>query len=105
MTHSGHVPPVLWRDPMALWQERSKRKPTGGRYRPFRKKRRREIGRAQQYAFIGAQRLKLYRTKRANRKVRSLSAEFANVLDPRTSVTKKCKNVTVKAKPSNPNFG
>ncbi|TLZ90565.1 MAG: 30S ribosomal protein S8e, partial [Methanobacteriota archaeon] len=27
---------------MALWQGRSRRKPTGGRYRPFRKKRRRE---------------------------------------------------------------
>src|SRR3989475_64355 len=90
--------------PMALWQGRSKRKPTGGRYRPFRKKRRREIGREQQYAFIGAQRLKLYRTKGANRKVRILSAEFANVLDRRTSVTKKVKIVTVKANPSNPNF-
>ncbi|TLZ79372.1 MAG: 30S ribosomal protein S8e [Methanobacteriota archaeon] len=89
---------------MALWQGRSKRKPTGGRYRPFRKKRRREIGREQQYAFIGAQRLKLYRTKGANRKVRILSAEFANVLDRRTSATKKVKIVTVKANPSNPNF-
>src|SRR5438132_8467490 len=79
---------------MALWQGRSKRKPTGGRYRPFRKKRRREIGREQQYAFIGAQRLKLYRTKGANRKVRVLKAEFANVLDRRTAVTKKVKIVT-----------
>ena len=89
---------------MALWQGRSRRKPTGGRYRPFRKKRRREIGREQQWAFIGPQRLKLYRTKGANRKVRVLSAEFANVLDRRTSATKKVKIVTVKANPSNPNF-
>jgi small subunit ribosomal protein S8e len=89
---------------MALWQGRSRRKPTGGRYRPLRKKRRREIGREQQYAFIGPQRLKLYRTKGANRKVRVLSAEFANVLDRRTAVTKKVKIVTVKANPSNPNF-
>src|SRR5207247_2590470 len=89
---------------MALWQGRSRRKPTGGRYRPFRKKRRREIGREQQWAFIGPQRLKLYRTKGANRKVRVLSAEFANVLDRKTSVTKKVKIVTVKANPSNPNF-
>src|SRR2546429_7445346 len=89
---------------MALWQGRSKRKPTGGRYRPFRKKRRREIGREQQYAFIGAQRLKLYRTKGANRKVRVLKAEFANVLDRRTAVTKKVKIVTGKANPSNPNL-
>ncbi|TLZ81848.1 MAG: 30S ribosomal protein S8e, partial [Methanobacteriota archaeon] len=46
----------------------------------------------------------LYRTKGANRKVRVLSAEFANVLDRKTSVTKKVKIVTVKANPSNPNF-
>ena len=89
---------------MALWQGRSKRKPTGGRYRPLRKKRKREIGREQQYAFVGSTRLKLYRTKGANRKVCVLSAEVANVLDRRTAATKKVKIVTVKANPANPNF-
>jgi small subunit ribosomal protein S8e len=89
---------------MALWQGRSKRKPTGGRYRPIRKKRKREVGREQQYAFVGANRLKLYRTQGANRKVRVLSAEVANVLDRRTAATKKVKIVTVKANPANPNF-
>ncbi len=89
---------------MALWQGRAKRKSTGGRYRPLRKKRKHEIGREQQYAFIGPQRLKLYRTKGANRKVRILKAEFANVLDPRTSATKKVKIITVKENPSNPHF-
>jgi len=89
---------------MALWQGRSRRKPTGGRYRPFRKKRKHEIGREQQYAFVGPQRLKVYRTKGANQKVRILKAEFANVLDPRTSTTKRVKIVTVKESPSNPHF-
>lgn len=89
---------------MALWQGRSKKKPTGGRYRPIRKKRKREIAREQQYAFIGSPRLKLYRTRGANRKVRVLSAEVANVLDRRTASTKKVKIVTVKANPANPNF-
>jgi len=89
---------------MALWQGRARRKPTGGRYRPLRKKRKHEIGREQQFAFIGSQRLKLYRTKGANRKVRVLKAEFANVLDPRTSTTKKVKIVTVKENTSNPHF-
>ena len=89
---------------MALWQGRSKRKPTGGRYRPLRKKRRREISREQQFAFIGNPRLKLYRTKGGNRKVRILKAEFANVLDPRTSTTKKVKIVTVKENTSNPHY-
>lgn len=89
---------------MALWQGRSKRKPTGGRYRPLRKKRKHEIGREQQYAFIGPGRVKLYRTRGANRKVRVLKGEFANVLDPKTNATKKSKIVTVKENPSNPNF-
>ncbi len=89
---------------MAQWSGRSQRKPTGGRYRPFRKKRRREIGREQQWAFIGPQALKLYRTRGANRKVRILRAEWANVLDPATGKAQKSKVVTVKASPSNPHF-
>ena len=89
---------------MALWQGRSKRKPTGGRYRPLRKKRRREISGEQQFAFIGTPRLKFYRTKGGNRKVRVLKAEYANVLDPRTSTTKKAKIVTVKENTSNPHY-
>jgi len=89
---------------MALWSGRSRRKPTGGRYRPFRKKRRREIGREQQWAFIGPETLKLYRTHGGNRKVRILRAEWANVLDPATGKAQKSKVVTVKANPSNPHY-
>jgi len=89
---------------MALWSGRSRRKPTGGRYRPSRKKRRREIGREQQWAFIGPQTLKLYRTRGGNRKVQILRAEWANVLDPATGKAQKSKVVTVKGNPSNPHF-
>jgi len=89
---------------MAQWQGRSRRKPSGGRYRPQRKKRRFEIGREQQYATIGTQRLKLYRTKGRNQKVRMLAAEFANVTDPANGQTKKVKIVSVKDNPSDPHF-
>ncbi len=89
---------------MALWQGRSKRKPTGGRYRPIRKKRKHEIGREQQFAFVGPERVKLYRTKGANRKVRVLGAEFANVLDARIPATKKVRILQVKENTSNPHF-
>ena len=89
---------------MALWQGRARRKPTGGRYRPFRKKRKFEIGREQQYAFIGPQKVKLYRTRGRNQKVRILNAEFANVMDPKTGKTSRSKIVTVKESPSNPHF-
>lgn len=89
---------------MALWQGRSRRKPSGGRLRPLRKKRKFEIGREQQYAFVGPQKVKLYRVRGANQKVRILNAEWANVTDPKTGTTKKAKIVTVKENPSNPHF-
>jgi len=89
---------------MALWQGRARRKPTGGRYRPLRKKRKREIGREQQYAFLGPQKVKLYRTRGRNRKVRVLRAEFANIVDPKAGKTIRSKIVAVKENPSNPHF-
>ncbi|MEK6851141.1 MAG: 30S ribosomal protein S8e [Candidatus Thermoplasmatota archaeon] len=89
---------------MALWQGRSKRKPSGGRLRPIRKKRKFEIGREQQFAFLGPQKVKLYRVRSAGQKVRILNAEWANVTDPKKGVTKKVKILTVKENPSNPHF-
>jgi small subunit ribosomal protein S8e len=89
---------------MALWQGRSKRKPSGGRLRPLRKKRKFEIGREQQYAFLGPQKVKLYRVRGAKQKVRILNAEWANVTDPKKGVTKKVKILTVRENPSNPHF-
>jgi len=89
---------------VALWQGRSRRKATGGRYRPLRKKRKFEIGREQQFAFLGTQKVKLYRTRGRNQKVRILKAEFANVTDPKTGKTSRSKIVTVKENSSNPHF-
>lgn len=89
---------------MALWQGRSRRKSTGGRYRPFRKKKKYEIGREQQYAFLGEQQVKRYRTRGRNQKVRVMRAGVANVVDPETHTTRKVKILTVKDNPSNPHF-
>ena len=89
---------------MALWQGRSRRKPSGGRLRPLRKKRKFEIGREQQYAFLGPHKVKLYRVRGANQKVRILNAEWANVTDTKTGQTKKVKILTVKDNPSDPHF-
>lgn len=89
---------------MALWQGRSRRKPSGGRLRPLRKKRKFEIGTEQQYAFVGTHKVKLYRVRGANQKVRILNAEWASVTDPKTKKTKKVKIVTVKENPANPHF-
>jgi small subunit ribosomal protein S8e len=89
---------------MALWQGRSVRKPTGGRLRPIRKKRKFEMGREQEFATVGEHGTKVIRTIGASQKVRVLSAGFANVLDPRTHKTRKVKVVTVKSNPANQHF-
>ncbi|MFP4171176.1 MAG: 30S ribosomal protein S8e [Methanomassiliicoccales archaeon] len=89
---------------MALWQGKPKRKRTGGRRRPQRKKRRFEIGREKQFAFLGSERRKLYRTKGGNAKVRMLGAEFANVVNPETNTCERVKIVTVTENPADPNY-
>jgi len=57
-----------------------------------------------QFAFVGPQRYKKYRTKGANTKVRMLSAEYANVVDQSDNSVKKVKILTVKENPANPNY-
>lgn len=89
---------------MALWQGRSNRKITGGRYRPNRKKLRREIGREKQYTSIGERRVKSVRTRGNNRKAKLLSDLVANVLDPKANTTTRGKVITVMENASDPNY-
>lgn len=89
---------------MAIWQGRPKRKPSGGRIRAARKKRKFEIGREKQFTHLGPRKVKLYRTRGANTKARLLTIDEANVVDPKTKSIKKVKILTVKSNPSNPNY-
>ena len=89
---------------MALWQGKSRRKPTGGRRVPSAGKRKFEIGREKQYTKLGAQSLKQYRGAGGNVKVGMLTAEFANVVEKKTNTVKKVKIVNVKANPADPNY-
>lgn len=89
---------------MAIWQGRPKRKPSGGRIRAARKKRRFEIGREKQFTHLGPEKVKMYRVKGANHKARLLMVDQANVVDPKTNAIKKVKILTVKTSPSNPNY-
>ena len=89
---------------MALWQGKSRRKPTGGRRVPSAGKRKFEIGREKQYTKLGAQSLKQNRGAGGNVKVGMLAAEFANVVDKKTNTVKKVKIVNVKANPADPNY-
>jgi small subunit ribosomal protein S8e len=89
---------------MGIWQGRSRRKRTGGRLRPIRKKRRHEIARELQSATVGAGTLKPYRVRGGNRKMRILTTNTINVFDPATKTTKSVKVVTVRENPANPNY-
>lgn len=89
---------------MALWQGKSRRKPTGGRLVRAQGKRKFEIGTEKQFTRIGAQSMKHYRTRGGNMKSRMLSAEFANVVDKKTNKVQKSKILKVKTNPADPNY-
>jgi small subunit ribosomal protein S8e len=89
---------------MGLWQGKAQRKRTGGRLRHARKKRKFEIGAEAQTTTIGAQRKKHARTRAGNQKVRVLSADIVNVVDPKNKQVKKTKIVSVLENPSNPHY-
>jgi small subunit ribosomal protein S8e len=89
---------------MGIWQGRSRRKPTGGRLRPIRGKRRFEIGRELQLATLGEGTVKTYRVKGGNTKLRILTASTVNVYDPATKTAKVAKIITVRENPANPNY-
>jgi len=91
---------------MGIWQGRSRRKPTGGRLRPIRKKRRNEIGRELQTATLGAGAAssKKYRVRGGNRKMRILTTQTINVFDPATKKMQPARIVTVRENPANPNY-
>jgi len=87
-----------------LWQGRSVRKPSGGRYHTSRGKKRSEIGRAPAETHIGEDRRRIVRTYGGNRKVRALRVEYASVADPRTGETRKARIETVEENSANPNY-
>jgi small subunit ribosomal protein S8e len=89
---------------MGIWQARSRRKSTGGRLRPIRKKRRFEIARELQHATIGPGKVKRYRVRGANTKLRVLTAQTMNVYDAATKSVHVAKIITVRENKANPNF-
>jgi small subunit ribosomal protein S8e len=89
---------------MGIWQGRSRRKRTGGRLRPIRKKRRFETGRELQIATLGPGTVKTYRVRGGNRKLRILTTQTINVFDPASKKMQSAKVITVRENPANPNY-
>lgn len=89
---------------MGIWQGRSRRKRTGGRLRPIRKKRRFEIAREVQLGTVGPGTVKRSRVRGGHQKLRVLTSQKVNVYDPATKSTKVATIVTVRENPANPNY-
>ena len=90
---------------MAISQERSLRKATGGRYRDYRKKRLFNLGDLPTYTKIGDTKLKLKREKGGNPKYTLLSTNKINVvLDKKTKKSQVANIKTVVDNPANRNF-
>ena len=79
---------------MALWQGKSKRKPTGGRLAAHRSKKRSEIGRELQQVKIGE----------LTKKVRLLKTDMASVTDPKSGKNYSSKILAVIENTANPNY-
>lgn len=89
---------------MAISQTRPKRKATGGRYIDYRKKRQYELGREPSFTKLGKKRAQVIRVMGAHRKMRLLSADTANLFDPKAKTFKQVKIKTITDNPANRHF-
>jgi len=89
---------------MAIWQGRSLKKPSGGRIRLPRKKRKYELGREPVFTHVAPLRKKIIRVRGGNYKVKLLRSDEINVYNPKTGKAQKAKIKGVIENPANPHF-
>ena len=89
---------------MALSQARPRRKQSGAMYKDYRKKKQYELGREPSFTKLRKKRVQVIRTMGANRKRRMLSADTANLFDPKTKSFKQAKIKTITDNPANRHF-
>ena len=87
-----------------LWQGKSVRQATGGRYRLAQGKRRAEIGSGPADTHIGEERNRIVRTFGGNHKIRALRAMYATVSSRSTGKAQKVKIDRVEKNSANPNY-
>lgn len=89
---------------MVIWHAKRKRKITGSKYKKFRDKRKRELGRNPANTTIGDTKIIKIRTHGGNQKLKALKISFANVFDPKEKKYKKAKIKKVIENPANRHF-
>jgi small subunit ribosomal protein S8e len=89
---------------MVIVHSRSKRKPTGGRYKTKRTKRLSRAGSKPTLSKIGKKKLKSVRSVGGNSKTRTVEAKEINVYDPKTKKYVKAKIDSVVSNPANRHY-
>lgn len=89
---------------MVIWHLRSNRKPTSGKLKRLRKKRRSDRGSEFLEIRIGKERKKRKRVLGGLIKTRMLSSDKANVANPKTGKMQVSKILTVVGNPANPHY-
>jgi small subunit ribosomal protein S8e len=89
---------------MVISQRRSNKKPTGGRYIDYRKKKLNEKGGLPTYTKLGENKSKNVSVLGGNEKIKLMNANTANVLDKKTGKYSKVKIKVIMETPSNRNY-
>jgi small subunit ribosomal protein S8e len=89
---------------MVLDQQVSKRKVSGGIYKPSHKKKKHSLGRDATLTRIAEKTIRVVRVRGGNKKRRLVSSNVANVLDPKTGKYSKATIEIVKENPGNRHF-
>lgn len=89
---------------MAMWHLRSKRKPTSGKLKRLRKKRKADAGSRFLELRIGKAKKKSDRVMGGARKTRLMSSEKANVSNPKTGKVAVTKILSVEENHANPHY-
>jgi|SRR3989344_2835502 len=89
---------------MAIYQKRSNRKPSGGRYKRLKIKKFANIGRQPRFTKIDERKSKIIRGRAGKDREVLLSTNMINVYDKKEKKHKKVKIETVTDSPANRNF-
>ncbi|MDP7323487.1 MAG: 30S ribosomal protein S8e [Candidatus Woesearchaeota archaeon] len=89
---------------MAKSQLRAHTKPTGGRLKAFRKKRKYELAGLSAHTKIGPKKTISHRKRGGSTRVKLLVVDTANVYDPKSKKVSKTKIKSVSANPANRHF-
>ncbi|MBI5680646.1 MAG: 30S ribosomal protein S8e [Methanobacterium sp.] len=89
---------------MAIWQGKSLRKPSGGRGKLNKNKRKAELGKGAAETKIGDRKVKKVRTKGGNEKIRLTNDNKINVVDPKTKKVEVAEILNVVENSANTHF-